>query len=167
VTFDRLSFIARLRGSYPGIAQDAAERAADRQEGLVSPNAGGAPQPPTAQEIAALEKVHEHAGDELMLALGFEVVRFSQPRNSKQTPGIADRRYYHRARKLAFWWEAKADWGEQRPDQKVFQETVEAVGEIYVLGTIGLLRTWLAGRRVCAFGVDNTPIPLPIEEQIR
>jgi hypothetical protein len=168
MAFDRAAFVANLRASYPGITLEDAERAAARMAGEHQNGvavSGGAPLPPTDEETAALEKSHEHEGDKLMRALGFEVVRFSHPGKTKQTPGIPDRRYYHRARRLAFWFEVKAEWGQQRPDQHVFQEMAEAVGEPYVLGTVGVLRTWLAGRRVCVFGVDNTPIPLPLEEQ--
>jgi hypothetical protein len=124
------------------------------------------PRPTDPDEAGRLEKEIEHAGDQLMRALGFEIVRFSHPGKTKQTPGIPDRRYYHRARHLAVWWEVKAEWGTQRPDQRVFQEMCEAVSETYLLGGLAVLRTWLAGRRVCAFGVDNTPLPLPIEEQV-
>src|SRR4051812_46023039 len=63
----------------------------------------------TPAEIEAdderLEKTHELAGDKQMAALGFEVVKFSHPGRTKQTPGIPDRRYYHRTRKLVLWWE--------------------------------------------------------------
>ncbi len=98
-----------------------------------------------------LEKLHEHAGDKQMAALGFEVVKFSHPGKTKQTPGIPDRRYYHRARKLVLWWEAKSATGRQRPDQKLFQEMCEASGEIYVLGTDRDLFAWLVEHRVAAW----------------
>lgn len=98
-----------------------------------------------------LEKLHEHAGDKQMAALGFEVVKFSHPGKTKQTPGIPDRRYYHRARRLALWWEAKSATGRQRPDQKLFQEMCEATGEIYVLGTDRDLFAWLVEHRVAAW----------------
>ncbi len=169
MAFDRQRFVADLRTAHPGIEPEAAERAADRVMGRTSGIAitGGEPQPPTAEEIAALEDKLQHDGEELMRALGFEVVHFSMKRASKQTPGIPDDKFYHRERRLTLWWEVKAEWGEQSPAQRVFQEMCEACGEIYVLGTLAILRTWLAGRRVCSFGVDNTPIPFPLEEQIR
>lgn len=155
-----------------GCDRENAERAAARSLGQRPLREMGTQMPAEerpldADEMGKLEKEIELAGDKLMLALGFEVVRFSHPGKTKQTPGIPDRRYYHRERKLALWWEAKAPGGQQRPDQKVFQEMCEAVGEVYVLGGLAVLRTWLAGRRVCVFGVDNTPIPLPREEQVQ
>lgn len=80
------------------------------------------------------EKQVEKNGDYFMAALGFETVRFSQPRHTMQTFGIPDRRYYHRERKLALWWEAKRPGGRQSDHQRGFQQMVEAVGEVYVLG---------------------------------
>lgn len=97
---------------------------------------------------AALEKSIEHAGDVLMQKLGFEVIRFSHPGKTKQTEGIADRRYYHRGRQLAVWWEAKSATGVQRPGQKLFQELVTACGEPYVLGTHDDLMAWLVDHRI-------------------
>jgi hypothetical protein len=98
---------------------------------------------PTTQR---LEKQIELAGDKQLAALGFEVVKFSHPGKTKQTPGIADRRYYHRARRICFWWEAKSATGRQRPDQRLFQEMCDAVGDPYCLGTDRDLFTWLLAR---------------------
>ena len=89
------------------------------------------------------EKQVEHMGDRLMATYGFDIVRFSQARATMQTEGIPDRRYYHRERKLAVWWEAKAPKGKQRPKQAEFQRMCEAVGEVYVLGTHDALAAWL------------------------
>lgn len=89
------------------------------------------------------EKQVEHLGDKLMSAVGFEIVRFSQPRNTMQTPGIPDRRYYHPTRKLVLWWEAKRAKGKQSMAQQDFQAMVENCGEEYVVGTDDVLVTWL------------------------
>jgi hypothetical protein len=110
-----------------------------------------------------LEKLHELEGDKQMRALGFEVVRFSHPGRTKQTPGIPDRRYYHRPRRLVLWWEAKSATGRQRPDQRWFQEMCEACGEIYVLGTDRDLFTWLVAHRVAAWTVGDLLIGLPFD----
>jgi hypothetical protein len=119
---------------------------------------------------AALEKAIEHAGDTLMAKLGFEIIRFSHPGKTKQTPGISDRRYYRRPRTIerrdgsyhrpaiACWWEAKSATGEQRPGQKVFQELVMACGEHYVLGTLDALVAWLIDQRI-AVRVGDTLEP--------
>jgi hypothetical protein len=112
-------------------------------------------------EDRRLEKAHELEGDKQLAALGFEIVRFSHPGTSKQTPGIPDRRYYHRARRLALWWEAKSATGSQRPEQRHFQEMVEAVGEHYALGTDRDLFDWLIEHRIAARGPDGLLVSLP------
>lgn len=94
-------------------------------------------------ELGRLEKEIEHECDRLARALGFQVVRFSHPGKTKQTPGIPDRRYYHVARRVALWLEVKAPAGKQRPDQRLFQEMCESVGETYLLGGLGDFRRWL------------------------
>jgi hypothetical protein len=129
--------------------------------------AGMAPPSVVGVEEGALEKEIERRGDELMLSLGFEVVKFSQPRATKQTPGIADRRYYRRPRAgggaVALWWEAKSEGGKQRPDQRVFQELVEACGEVYVVGGLGILKAWLFTNGVVDGWWENGTPKLPGE----
>lgn len=100
------------------------------------------------------EKQEEHAGDKLMVSLGFTPIRFSQPRATKQTPGIPDRRYYLSPRlrvrfedsrhALSVWWEAKAEGGKQSAHQKAFQALVESCGEEYVVGPLSALVAWCA-----------------------
>lgn len=107
------------------------------------------------------EKAIELAGDKQMRALGFEVVRFSHPGRTKQTPGVPDRRYYHRARRLVLWWEAKSPTGRQRPEQRYFQALCESCGELYVLGTDRDLFDWLVEHGVAAWTVGDLLIALP------
>jgi hypothetical protein len=121
------------------------------------------PEVAAQQDAAALkaesrrEKDVEHAGDNLMQAHGFTVVRFSQPRASKQTAGIPDRRYYRAelgrssgiggvvfSNPHALWWEAKAANGKQSPAQREFQTMAEECGETYLVGTEAVLRDYLA-----------------------
>lgn len=133
-----------------GIPRERAESVARREIGVpVQPTHEG---PTLAQEKAV-----EHAGDRLMRAHGFTVIRFSQPRATKQTAGIPDRRYYRPPRIVeregarfmdslhgyALWWEAKTSEGKQSPAQKVFQELVEACGETYLVGTDAVLCEYL------------------------
>jgi hypothetical protein len=103
-----------------------------------------------AEEDLRLEKEVEHAGDRLMLAHGFSVVRFSQPRATKQTPGISDRLYIHSRRTLAVWWEAKTGNGVQSPAQRAFQELIQSVGWRYLVGTTRVLEIFLGEQRVLA-----------------
>lgn len=147
------AFVAQLKQA--NVAPAAARKFADAKFGR-----SAAAVDTSHVDAGALEKAVEHAGDQLMRALGFEVIRFSHPGKTKQTPGIADRRYYRRPRIIArrdgrflapavsLWWEAKSDSGRQRPDQRVFQELVEACGEAYVLGGVDALEAWLVARRI-------------------
>lgn len=129
---------------------------------FAEPRPAGIDTPSDAAMRAQLEKQHEAEGDRLMLALGFEVVRLSEARKTKKTPGVPDRKYYHRRRRLTLWWEAKASSGTQRPDQRVFQEMAEACGETYVLGTLEALKSWLVDQGIATRDGDlliPTPIP--------
>lgn len=142
----RAQYVERLRSH--GVAAWAAEDEATRRFGAPTPE-------PSVDD--RLEKAIEHDGDVMMQKAGFEVIKFSHPGKTKQTPGIADRRYYRRPRvieraggqylqpALSVWWEAKSATGAQRPGQKVFQELVEACGEAYVLGGLDALSAWLSG----------------------
>ena len=86
------------------------------------------------------EKDEERLGDDFMARLGYDVIRLSQARASRQTLGVPDRRYYHTGRGLSLWWEAKRAGGKQRPEQAWFQRTAEACGEVYVSGPFEDLR---------------------------
>lgn len=94
------------------------------------------------------EKQIEHLGDKIMKAVGFTAIRFSQPRNTMQSPGIPDRRYYLPTRKLGVWWEAKSAEGKQSKHQRDFQAMCEACGEEYVCGTDDVLVTWLRAKGI-------------------
>lgn len=80
------------------------------------------------------EKQVERECDEIMTTLGFTVIRFSQPRNTMQTAGIPDRKYYHAERGCTLWFECKRPGGKQSPGQELFQYLAESCGEQYVLG---------------------------------
>lgn len=95
---------------------------------------------------ASLEKHVVAAADKQLRALGFIVVNFSQPRATKQTAGIPDRRFYHVGRRICFWWEAKAPGGHQSPAQREFQDWCEMTGDGYALGTDQDLYRWLVAR---------------------
>jgi hypothetical protein len=111
----------------------------------------------------ALEDDHTDAGDDLMRALGFTVIRLSQKRVSKITPGVPDRRYYHPRRRLVLWWEAKSATGRQRPGQRSFQELCDAVGDPYVFGTLDALKQHLITAGVVeSFDERGLPHPTPI-----
>lgn len=118
---------------------------------------------PAAPELRedAIEDEHVDAGDEMMLALGFTVIRLSQKRASKITAGVPDRRYYHPRRKIVLWWEAKSNTGRQRPEQRVFQELCDAVGDPYVLGPLESLKKHLVAIGVVERYENGLPVPTP------
>lgn len=117
-------------------------------------------------ELAELEDEHVEAGDRLMGALGFTVVRLSQKRASKVTPGLPDRRYYHGKRRLFVWWEAKAEWGRQSKAQREFQILVESADDPYVLGGIDALKAWLVENNVATFDERGLPQPIPVSDEL-
>src|SRR5262245_18967467 len=97
------------------------------------------------------EQREETLGDRLMAAIGFDAIRFSQPRNTMQTAGIPDRRYYCPSERLAVWWEAKREkGGRQSPAQRWFQKLVTACGEEYVVGPLEALENWLIEKELAA-----------------
>ena len=92
------------------------------------------------------EKTVETAGDRFMASLGFKAIHFSQPRNTMQTPGIPDRRYYNPMRNCALWWEAKTEVGKASAHQVAFRLLVEGCGEIYLIGTDEVLHKFAIDR---------------------
>ena len=116
--------------------------------------------PRTAEQAEAddarLEKAIVANADKQLRALGFRVINTSQPRHAKfLTPGIPDRLYVHRARAIAFWWEAKSATGRQEPAQRDFQEDCEACEWAYVLGTDRELYAWMVAQRIAVRGADG------------
>lgn len=74
---------------------------------------------------------------ELYERVGCQIVRFSQVRlgsGTRQTPGIADLRIYCPRKRCSWWHETKTPSGKQSNAQAIFQQLVEACGEIYVIG---------------------------------
>lgn len=107
----------------------------------------GVPKRPRRKSAQIENKVVVPKGDELMALHGFRSIHFSQARATMQTPGIPDRKYYHRGRRLACWWEAKAEGGVQSEAQRQFQLDAEACGEVYLLGGVEALVQWLKRTR--------------------
>lgn len=157
-----LDFDAIVRGLVAmSVPKERAEAEARRQRGMPAP---GVETPDEAAMREKLEAEHTAEGDKLMRALGFEVVRLEQRRASKIQAGLPDRKYYHRRRRITLWWEGKAEWGRQRPDQREFQAMAEACGETYVLGKLESLKTWLIDTGVATReGELLIPTPIPGE----
>ena len=88
---------------------------------------------------ASLENVPEKAEqlevERLYRTAACEVVRFSQPRATFQTPGIPDIRVYCVRKRCSWWHEVKRPkGGKQSDEQKLFQAMAERCGETYILG---------------------------------
>lgn len=98
--------------------------------------------------------------DEIMRALGFDVVRLSQKRRSKITAGVPDRYYLHRRRKIALWYEAKGPTGSLRPDQCEFQRMCQEAHVEHVAGGLQQLREWLEAMAFATFDEHGRPEPV-------
>ena len=70
----------------------------------------------------------------LLRRLGCHIADLSQRRPSHVAPGLPDAYIWPPFGKPAFWYEAKAPGGKQRPEQRQFQERCERAGVGYVLG---------------------------------
>lgn len=66
----------------------------------------------------APEKIEENWCDDCVLRAGGKVIRFSQGRETRQTPGIPDRLY--RLCGVTFWWEVKPEDGHLTAEQLGF-----------------------------------------------
>lgn len=82
-----------------------------------------APPPAPAKDEAVLEKAEQIEIRKLATAYGFNVWVLSQPRATKQTPGLADLWLTHRSAAIALWWETKRQvGGELSPPQVDFRD---------------------------------------------
>lgn len=90
---------ARARAEYPELAA-ALDRNAQRREDI-------------------LEKEEQRIIMNMARAIGFKVYNLSQPRASKQTPGIGDLWMSKKARSFAGWWETKRQVGGERSSEQV------------------------------------------------
>jgi hypothetical protein len=84
--------------------------------------------------VTRSEKDEERFADKAAAMLGFTVVRFSQPRASKQSPGIPDRLYLCPRRGRGFWGELKRVGGKATPQQRALHEALRACGHTVVVG---------------------------------
>lgn len=66
--------------------------------------------------------------------LGCTVIRFSERRRTRITPGVADLKVYCPARGASFWMEVKTLTGKQSDEQRAFEQLVRSCGEQYVCG---------------------------------
>lgn len=115
-----------------------------------------------AVQVLLGEKEMERECDRLALQLGCDIVKFSQPRNTMQTPGIADRRYRHRGQ--ALWFEVKPEDGKLSVDQANFLHREAEAGSIVGAGGVQELRRILDARTHERFTVGLDTV-LEIEQR--
>lgn len=164
MTFDEI--VLAIRGGHPEIPLAMAERAARRELGMPE---SSAVHPDFARtEVLnaqllddALEDAHVDAGDKLVRALGGHVVRNSQKRASKVTPGVPDRIYFFPAHRVATFWEAKRIGGKQSSAQVLFQELCIASSWSYLAGPLSALEAFIVRTGIARNEIDGTWTPLP------
>lgn len=99
------------------------------------------------REWVPLEKTEEQWGDDLMARHGYFTVRLSQARETNQTPGIPDRKYYHEGWGHTVWWEAKRQKRARTSQaQYDFERRARACGEEYVRGPFSALEAYMKQR---------------------
>jgi hypothetical protein len=158
---NRLSEADEMRATMRGmrIPEHAIERAIQQAQakGLVE-----RPAPPNAvEETARLEREVQAAGVKQLRALGFVAVNYSQPRATKQTPGVQDTEFFHPRRGVFLKWEVKTLTGEPSPDQVQYAEWCRACNVPYLCGTDQDLFAWLVERGIAARVEGGLLIALP------
>ncbi len=112
--FPRATAEAEVRTQYPELAPPPAD--AEKDESIRE-----------AEEQRAIAKQFR--------AYGFKVRNLSQPRATKQAPGIGDLIVMHTARGVALWWESKRQvGGKLSPDQVEFEADCRACSWTYRSG---------------------------------
>lgn len=82
------------------------------------------------------EKDETKLGDDNAVRCGFAVITLSQPQRAMMTPGVPDRRYRHRAKRLTLWFEWKAEDGQLTQDQHRFLLAELEAGELAACGVL-------------------------------
>lgn len=133
--------------------------------------ARGLPLQPTEVELAErseeedrrLEKEIQAEVMDLLRAYGFTVYNLSQPRATKQTPGIGDVYAVNPWRRRVLWFETKTPDGRQSPDQVEFQVLhvqLESSSISYVPGGVLAAEEYLiaigAAERTSTGGIEPT-----------
>jgi hypothetical protein len=121
-----------------GIRRDLAERTARRELKVELPTEED------ERRDNALEKAEQWEIVKLFKAFGFAVYTLSQPRATKQTPGLPDLWLMHRELDIAFWWETKRSRGGRYSDAQIeFRDGCARCGVGYGSGDRAAARTHL------------------------
>jgi hypothetical protein len=88
-----------------------------------------APDPAVDRDASILEKTEQLEIIKRFRVCHFRVYTLSQPRATKQTPGLPDLWCMHEQLPIAFWWESKRQIGGKHSDaQKEFAELAKSSG---------------------------------------
>jgi hypothetical protein len=95
------------------------------------------------RRVQSPERSEQSRCDDQMRQMGWTVIKMSlrRPKVVLQTKGIPDRKFYRGGD--TFWFECKAEDGRQSDEQKKFQEMCERAGELYVIGGLKEIMTFL------------------------
>lgn len=99
---------------------------------------------PMFKEMPQVEKSEERQCIDLYETCGCIVIKFSQAQKAQQTAGIADLLVLCPKLETSWWHEVKRRQGpqykkvksKQSPHQKIFQDWVEMVGMVYIIGPL-------------------------------
>jgi hypothetical protein len=112
------------------------------------------------EEDARLEREIQAEVVKLYLAFRCMVYNLSQPRATKQTPGLADIYVIHMPSHSVWWHELKTPRGRQSPPQVEFQEVHKYTGVGYVVGGVKAAEAHLIKMAIAMRDSDGSLEPL-------
>jgi hypothetical protein len=137
----------------PPKARAAAERALAAEQ-----RAAAAPSGP--ENPAALEKQTQADVVRLFRAFGGVVYSLSQPRATKQAPGLPDLYVFFPRRRVALWWETKRPTGGRlSPAQEEFRDFCHHTGTPWGSGSRVDAEAWLVKAGLAYRAADGTLEP--------
>lgn len=149
--------------SLPEQIAEAERRRLRKEQGLPLQPTAVEIQERTEEEDRRLEKEIQAEVMDLLRAYGFTVFNLSQPRATKQTPGIGDVYAVNPWRRRVLWFETKTPEGKQSPDQIEFQVLhlqLESSTISYVAGGVLAAEEYLiaigAAERTSTGGIEPT-----------
>lgn len=136
----------------------AEQRLRDREAGRpltpVAPGAAAAPEPPERTERQQLLdwRAEQREVYKRFRAFGAEVYWLSQPRRTKQTPGLGDLWCMHPRERIAWWWETKHGAGKLEPAQERFRELCEQTHTLHGSGGVAEAEEFLVRQGIARRG---------------
>lgn len=129
------------------VPRDKAEARARELCGAPAPDPAALAQ--AARDAAVLEKTEQVEVRKRFVACGFDVYNLSQARAAKQTPGLPDLWFMHRALPIAVWWETKRQVGGVHSEaQRTFAADCDRCKVNYGTGDRYDAERWLVERGI-------------------